>query len=124
MALKRAVLVVDHLLGDLLGSLGGLLGQKNGLDVGQYTTLGDGDTGEKFVQLLIVSDGELEMTGNDPRFLVVTGGISCQLENLSCEVLHDGGQVDWGSGSYTLGIVAFAQMTMDTSNGELKSGPG
>ena len=30
----------------LLGLGGtGLLGQKNGLDVGQYTTLGDGDTG-------------------------------------------------------------------------------
>ena len=33
---------VERLLG--LGGTG-LLGQKNGLDVGQYTTLGDGDTG-------------------------------------------------------------------------------
>ena len=33
---------VERLLG--LGGTG-LLGQENGLDVGQYTTLGDGDTG-------------------------------------------------------------------------------
>ena len=40
-----------------LGLLG-LLGEEDGLDVGQDTSLGDGDTGQKLVQLLVVTDGE------------------------------------------------------------------
>ena len=100
----------------------GLFRQKNRLDVGQYTTLGDGDAGQELVQLLVVADGELQVTGDDPRLLVVAGGVSCQLENLSSQVLHDGSQVDGRTGSDTLGVVALAQMTVNTADGELKSG--
>ena len=107
---------------DLLGLLG-LLGQKHGLDVGQHSSLGDGDAGEQLVQLLVVADGELEMTGDDPALLVVTGGVACQLENLGGQVLHDGGQVHGGTGTHALGVVALPQETVDTSHGELKSGP-
>ena len=120
MALKKAVGVVNSRSYSLLGFLG-LLGEKYSLDVGQYTTLGDGDTGQKLVQLLVVTDGELKMTGDDPGLLVVTGGVTCQLENLSGQVLHDGGHVHWGTGTYTLGVVSTAQKTVDSSHGELKS---
>ena len=121
-ALKRALgLVSRNLLRDLLGLLG-LLGQKHGLDVRQHTTLGDGHTGEKLVQFLVVTDGQLQVTGDDPRLLVVTGGVSCQLENLGGEVFHDGGQVNWSAGTDALTIVALAEQTVDTANGELKSG--
>ena len=100
-----------------------LLGEEYSLDVRQYTTLGDGHTGEQLVQLLVITDGQLQVTGDDPGLLVVTGSVSCQLENLSGEVLHDGGQVDGGTGSDPLSIVALAQVTVDTSHGELKPGP-
>ena len=40
-------------LGLLLGA-GRLLGQEDGLDVGQDAALGDGDPGQQLVQLLIV----------------------------------------------------------------------
>ena len=109
-----------------LGLLG-LLGEEDGLDVGQDTSLGDGDTGQELVQLLVVTDGELKVTGDDPGLLVVTSGVAGQLEDLSGEVLHDGGHVDGGTGSDTLGIVTLPQETVDTSHGELKSstaGPG
>ena len=105
-----------------LGLLG-LLGEEDGLDVGQDTSLGDGDTGQELVQLLVVTDGELKVTGDDPGLLVVTSGVAGQLEDLSGEVLHDGGHVDGGTGSDTLSIVSLPQQTMDTSDGELKSGP-
>ena len=109
----------------LLGGLAlGLLGQKDGLDVGEHTTLGDGHAGEQFVQLLVVADGQLEMTGNDPGLLVVAGSVSCQLENLGGQVLHDGGQVHGGSGTDALAIVTLSEMTVDTSDGELKTSPG
>eukprot|EP00095_Tigriopus_kingsejongensis_P012306 snap_masked-scaffold2342_size16862-processed-gene-0.0 protein:Tk12306 transcript:snap_masked-scaffold2342_size16862-processed-gene-0.0-mRNA-1 annotation:"PREDICTED: uncharacterized protein LOC103140673" len=99
----------------------GLLGQKNGLDVGEHTTLGDGHTREQLVQLLVVTDGQLQVTGDDAGLLVVTGSIAGQLEDLSRQVLHDGGQVDGGSGSHTLGIVALAEETMDSAHGELET---
>ena len=108
---------------NLLAGLLGLLGQENSLDVGKYTTLGDGYTSQQFVQLLVVTHGQLKMTGDDPALLVVTGSVTRQLEDLSRQVLHNGGGVNWGSGSYALGIVSFPQMTMNSSDGELKSGP-
>ena len=107
------------------GGLGlGLLGQKHSLDVGQHTSLGDGDTGQKLVQLLVVPDGQLQVTGDDSGLLVVTGGVACQFQDLSGQVLKHGSQVDWGSGSNTLGIVAFAEEAVDTPHGELKASSG
>ena len=122
-ALKRACCVGCMASACLSLGLLGLLGEKDGLDVGQDTSLGDGDTRQKLVQLLVVTDGELKVTGDDPGLLVVTSSIACQLENLSSQVLHDGGHVDWGSSANTLSIVSLPQKTMDTSNWELKSGP-
>lgn len=64
------------------------------MNVGQDTTLRDGDVSEKLVQLLIVADGELEMTGDDTGLLVVTSGVTSQLKDLSSQVLEDGRKVD------------------------------
>jgi len=108
---------------DLLGLLG-LLGQENSLDVGEDTTLGNGHSGQEFVQFLVITDGQLQVTWDDPGLLVVTGSIACQLQDLSCEVLHDGSQVDWGTSTYTFGIVAFSQMPVDSSNRELETSTG
>ena len=52
------------------------------VNVGEDTTLGDGDVTQKFVQLLVVSDRELEMTRDDTSLLVVASGVSGQLEDL------------------------------------------
>ena len=100
----------------------GLLGEENLVDVGEHTTLGDGDLVEQLVELLIVADGELEVAGDDTPLLVVTGSVSGELENLSREVLKDGGKVDGGTGTDTLGVVALAEETVDTTDGELKTG--
>ena len=119
MAFKKAV--VDGGDAPELLCLLGLLGEKHGLDVWQHTSLRDGDTGEQFVQLLVVADGQLQVTGDDPGLLVVTGSVACELEHLSGQVLHDGGQVHWGTSADALGVVSLAQVTVDTSNGELQT---
>ena len=64
------------------------------MDVGENTTLGDGDVSEKLVQLLVVADGELQVTGDDTGLLVVTSGVTGQLEDFGSEVLEDGSEVD------------------------------
>ena len=86
----------------------GLLGEEHSLDVGEDTTLGNGDTREEFVQFLVIADGKLKVAGDDSGLLVVTGSIACKLEDLSSEVLHNCSQVDWGTSTNTLGIVSLA----------------
>jgi hypothetical protein len=67
------------------------------VNVWQDTTLCDCDVSQKLVQFLIVSDGELEMAGNDTGLLVVTGGVTSQFEDFGSEVLKDGSEVDGGT---------------------------
>jgi len=64
------------------------------VDVGENTTLGDGDVSEKLVQLLIVADGELKVTRDDTGLLVVTSGVASQLEDFGSQVLKNGSEVD------------------------------
>jgi hypothetical protein len=129
-ALKRAVLFFERGsvrclfagctaagTSDLLG----LLWQKNGLDVGQHTTLSDGDTGQELVEFLVVADGQLKMTGNDASLLVVTSGVAGQLEHFGCEVFHHSGQVDWSTSTDTFSVVSLAEQTVDTTDWELKT---
>lgn len=67
------------------------------VNVGENTTLGDGDVSEELVQLLIVADGELQVTGDDTGLLVVTSGVTSQLEDFGSQVLKDGSEVDGGT---------------------------
>jgi hypothetical protein len=94
------------------------------VDVGQDTALSNGDVTEQLVQLLIVPDGELQMSGNDTGLLVVTGSVTSQLENFGSQVLQDGSQVDGSTGTDTLSVVALAEQTVDTTNGESQTGLG
>ncbi len=88
------------------------------VNVWQDTTLSDRDVAQKLVQFLIVSDGKLEMTRDDPGLLVVTGGISGKFEDFSCKVLKNGGEVDWSASTDTLSVVAFPQQTVNTADWE------
>ena len=94
------------------------------VNVGQDTTLGDGDVTEQLVQLLIVADGELQMTGDDTGLLVVASGVASQLKDFGREVLEDGSEVNRSTGTNTLGVVALAQKTVDTANGESETSLG
>ena len=108
----------------LLGGLLGLLGQQHSLDVGQHASLSDGHSSQQLVQLLVVADGELQVAGDDTGLLVVPGGVSSQLQDLSGQVLQHSGQVHRGSGPDTVGVVTLPQMPVDTADWELKPGPG
>mmetsp|Transcript_32342 Transcript_32342/g.67546 ORF Transcript_32342/g.67546 Transcript_32342/m.67546 type:complete len:86 (+) Transcript_32342:114-371(+) len=60
----------------------GLLRQKDRMDVGQHAAGGDGDAAEQFVELLVVADGELNVTRNNTGLLVVARGVAGKLKNL------------------------------------------
>ena len=111
-----------HRLGLFLCA-GTLLGKQHCLDVGQDTTLSDGDSSKKLVQLLVISestydgkqliknllipDSQLQMPGDDARLLIVPGSVTSQLQDLGCKVLHDGRHVDRGTSADTLGVIPF-----------------
>jgi len=94
------------------------------VDVGQDTTLCDSDVSEKLVQFLIVADGELEMTGDDTGLLVVAGSVASQLEDFGSEVLQNSSEVDGSTSTNTLGVVALAEKTVDTTNWECETSFG
>jgi hypothetical protein len=101
-----------------------LVKQHTLVNVGEDTTLGDGDVPEELVQLLIVPDGELQVAGNDTGLLVVAGGVASQLQDFGSEVLENGGQVDGSTGTDTLSVVALAEKTVDTANRERETSLG
>ncbi|XP_032998515.1 uncharacterized protein LOC117043002 [Lacerta agilis] len=55
--------------------------QKDGLDVGQDAALGDGDFPQQLVELFVVADGQLQVSGDDAGLLVVASGVAGQLED-------------------------------------------
>jgi hypothetical protein len=107
-----------QLLASVLTSLACLLRQKVLVDVGEDTTLGNGDMAQELVQLLIVSDGKLKMTGDDTGLLVVAGSVTSQLEDFGSEVLENGSEVDGSTSTDTLSVVALSEKTVDTANRE------
>ena len=102
----------------LLGGLSGLV-DEGLVDVGDDTTTGDGGLDEG-VELLVTTDGELEMAGRDTLDLEVLAGVAGELEDLGGQVLKDGGRVDGGGGTDTLGLLdGGLKETVDTTDGEL-----
>ena len=96
-------------------------GDEEDVDVGENTTGGDGGAAEKSVEFLVVSDGQLDVAGNDSGLLVVLGGVSSKFEDLSGEVLKNGSEVHWGTSANSLGVAASLQEAGNTTNWELKT---
>ena len=94
------------------------------MDVGENTTGSDGNSSKKLVELLIVLDGEGQVTGDDATLLVITGSVSGKLEDLSGEVLKDGGHVDTGSHTNTGSVSTLLKVACQTGNWELKPSLG
>ncbi|CAG2109648.1 unnamed protein product [Medioppia subpectinata] len=80
LALKRAV--CRHLVMNLCLLLG-LLGQKDGLNVGQNASLSDGHTRQQFVQLLVVTNGQLAVCRHLVMNLCLLLGLLGQKDGLN-----------------------------------------
>jgi len=83
-----------------LGLLGvGLLANERLVNMRNNTSAGDGGLDEG-VELLIPSDGELQVARRDALHLEVLARIASQLQHLSREVLEDGSAVDGRRGTH------------------------
>lgn len=94
------------------------------MDVGEDTSGSDGGGVHQSVELLVVADGELDVTGDDSGLLVVLGGVSGELENLSGEVFEDGGEVHGGTSTDALSVAASLHEAGDSADWELESSLG
>jgi hypothetical protein len=56
------------------------------VDLGQHAAVGDGDSGEKLPELLVVPDGEQDVARDDAGLLVVLGGVAGELQNLTTRI--------------------------------------
>ena len=101
--------------------LGGLGWEEEHVDVGQDTTGSDGGAAQQLGELLVVADSELDVAGHNSALLVVAGGVASEFEDLSSEVLENGGKVHWGTSTNTFGVSAMLQEAGDSSHWELKS---
>ena len=90
------------------------------MDVGQNTARRDGYSSKKLVQLLVVTDGELDVAGNDASLLVVASGVAGELENLSGQVLENRTEVHRGACADARGILALLEVAMNATDRELK----
>ena len=119
MRCKHSKICKSHSLGRLTRTL---LGTRNGsADVGEDTSFSDGSVMEKFVEFLVVSDGEEDMSGDNSGLLVVLGGVSSEFEDLSSEVFEDGCQVDGSTGTNSFGVMGVSEETSNSAYGELKT---
>ena len=109
-------------LSNCLGRLArGVLSSGDGAaDVGEDTSFSDGGVVEKFVEFLVVSDGEKDVPGDDSGLLVVLGGVSGQFEDLSSQVFEDGCEIDGGSSSDSFSIVSMSEKSSNSTDWELK----
>lgn len=58
-----------------------------------------------------------------PSLFVVPGGVSSQLEYLSRQIFHHGGEIDRRTGADAFRVIAFPEKTVDPPHGELQPGP-
>lgn len=93
-AKNNGMVALDFLRAHCLLRLAALGRQELALDEGQHTTLANSHAAEQLVELLVVANSQLQVTGNDTRLLVVTGSVACKLENLGSKVLKDSSKVD------------------------------
>ena len=94
------------------------------MDVWENTTGSDGGGAEELVELFVVADSELDVSWHNSGLLVVLGGVASELEDLSGEVLKDGSEVDWGTGTNSGGVSSGSHLSGNSSNWELESGSG
>ena len=94
------------------------------MDVGENTAGGDGDLAQELVQLLVVADGQLDVSGDNSLLLSLLGGVSGQLEDLGDEVLEHGGEVHGGTRADSAGITTVLQETTNAADRELQTSLG
>jgi hypothetical protein len=79
---------------------------------------------KELVQLFIVLDCQSNVTGHNAALLVIASCVSSELQDFCAQVLQHCGEVDGGSSSHTLGVLALFEVSANTTDRELQSSFG
>ena len=88
------------------------------MNEGQNASLGDGHTGQQFVQLLVVANGQLQVTWDDALLVQISGSVAGQFDHFGHQILEDGGHVDRSAHLNDRGILALLQQTTNSGHGK------
>lgn len=64
------------------------------------------------------------MAGNDASLLVIAGRVASKLKDFRSEILEDSSEVDGGTGTDALRVVALAEKTVNTTDRECQASLG
>ena len=94
------------------------------MDVRNHTTSGDRRL-DHCIELLVTSDGQLQVSGCDAFHLQILASVACELQNFSRQVLENGCSVDCGCCTdTTVRTDSGLEESMDSSDRELAAKTG
>ena len=92
------------------------------MDIGKDTSRSNSDVAEQLVEFLVVLHSQSNVTGNDAALLVVASGVSSEFQDFGTKVFENACQIDGSTGTHAGGVLALAQISADTTDGELEAG--
>ena len=88
------------------------------MDLGEHSTLRKGRGAQDLVQLIVVADGQLEMARCNGLLLLLFGGIPSEFDDLTGEILEDGGHEDTGTPTNLGGVATLPEHTVAATHWE------
>ena len=97
------------------------LGEEMGMDVRHLTSAGDLGSSEHLVELLISTDGFLQVNGLDLFSLTLEADLTTELEDLTHEVLEDTSHEDTTALTERFSVTALSHQAHASSRGDYES---
>ena len=88
------------------------------MHVGKDSTIGDGGVANYLVQLVIVGEGKLQVSGSDGLLLGFMTSIASELENLICQILKNSSREDSCSWAYSLSEATLSELSVASAHWE------
>ena len=103
---------------DSFGALLTLFAEQEATDVGDNTAAGNRGLRNQLVQVLIVRDGQKDMTRLDRLLFLLRSSLASQIANLTAQVLEDGRGVDARSGADLVAVAPRPEHAVASAHGE------
>ena len=97
--------------------------KEEALHIGENTTLCNSCHCHQFVEFLIVADSQLQVTGSDCLFLVLTGSIASKLQNFTSEVFEHRSSEDASANTHIRCVTALLDVASRATNWENQVAP-
>ena len=109
---------------DSLGALFPLFAEQEAVDVGEDAAGGNRGLRDQLVQVLVVRDGQKDMTRLDRLLFLLRSSLASQIANLTAQVLEDGRGVDARSDADLVAVAPRPEHAVASAHGEGQTCPG